>query len=128
MADKCLPFFKILRKNKTFEWTSELELAFQQLKEYLGLPHLLTVSNMGEELTLYLFVTPTAVSVVLIKEEDKIQRPMYYVSNVLIRTKSRYLKIEKLAYALIIATRKLYHYFQEHLIVVLTNQPFKHIL
>ncbi|GFS41439.1 hypothetical protein Acr_00g0074330 [Actinidia rufa] len=52
---------------------------------------------MGKELILYLSVLPTAVSVVLMKEEDKVQKPMYYVSKVLMGAKTRYLKIEKIA-------------------------------
>ena len=86
-------------------------MAFQQLKEHLGSPPLLTVPSMGEELILYLSVSPTVVSVVLIKEENKVQKSVYYVSKVLIGAKTRYLKIEKLAYTLMIATRKVYHYF-----------------
>ena len=46
---------------------SESEMAFQHLKEYLGLPPLLIVPNMREELTLYLSMSPTTVSVMLIK-------------------------------------------------------------
>ena len=65
-------FFNILRKNKTFEWTNESEMVFKQLKEYMGSPPLLTIPNMGEKIILYLFVSPTAVSFVLIKEEDKV--------------------------------------------------------
>ena len=53
---------------------------------------------------------------------------MYYVSKVLLRAKNRYLKIEKLAYALIITTRKLLHYFKAHATLLVTNQPLKHIL
>ncbi|GFY97519.1 hypothetical protein Acr_12g0000600 [Actinidia rufa] len=53
---------------------------------------------------------------------------MYYVSKVLFEAETRYLKIKKLAYALLIAARKLRHYFQAHPIVVLTNQPLKQIL
>ena len=66
---------------------------------------------MGDELILYLFVSPTAVSAVLVKEENKVQRPIYYVSKVLLGAKTRYLKIEKIAYAFIIVARKLCHYF-----------------
>ena len=61
----------------------------------------------------------------LIREEDKIQKPVYYVSKVLMGGKNRYLKIEKLVYALLMAARKLHHYFQAHPIVILTNQPSK---
>ena len=63
---------------------------------------------------MYLSVSPIAVSVMLIREEDKIQKLVYYVTKVLIRAKTRYLKIEKLAYAFLIAARKLHHYFQAH--------------
>ena len=96
-------------------------MAFQQLKEYLGSPLLLTVPNMGEELILYLSISPTTVSVVLIREEDKVQKPVYYVSKILIGAETKYLKIEKLAYALLIAARKLHHYFQAHPITVLID-------
>ena len=65
---------------------------------------------MGEELIIYLFVSPTIVSAVLIWEEDKIQKLVYYVSKVLIGAETRYLKIDKLAYALLITDRKLRHY------------------
>ncbi|GFS28943.1 hypothetical protein Acr_00g0004750 [Actinidia rufa] len=127
-ADKCLPFFKILRKSQTFQWNEESENAFQQLKEYLGSPPLLTVPTTGEDLYIYLSISPTAVSVVLIREEDQVQRPIYYVSKVLMGAEARYPRIEKLAYALMIAARKLCHYFQAHPIIVLTDQPLKHIL
>ena len=96
-------------------------MAFQQLKEYLRSPLLLTVPNMGEELILYLSISPTTVSVVLIREEDKVQKPVYYVSKILIGAETKYLKIEKLAYALLIAARKLHHYFQAHPITVLID-------
>ena len=72
---------------------------FQQLKEYLGSPPLLTVPNTGEELVVYLSVSPITMSAVLIREEYKIQKPIYYVSKVLIRAENRYLKIEKLVFA-----------------------------
>ena len=76
---------------------------------------------MGEELIMYTSVLPIAVSVVLIKEEDKVQKTLYYVSKVFIGIETKYLKIEKLTHALLIAARKLRHYFQAHPIVVLIN-------
>ncbi|GFS32777.1 hypothetical protein Acr_00g0024570 [Actinidia rufa] len=59
-TDKYLPFFRIMRKNQTFQWNEESETIFQQLKEYLDLPSLLTVPNTGEELFVYLSISPTA--------------------------------------------------------------------
>ena len=61
---------------KAFEWTNKSKMAFQQVKKYLGSPPLLTILNMGEELTLCLSMSPTTMNVVMIKEDDKVQRPM----------------------------------------------------
>ena len=69
-TDKCLPFFKILRK--AFEWTNQCQKAFQDLKVYLTTTPLLSPSIPGEELYLYLVVSPHAVSLALIREERKV--------------------------------------------------------
>ena len=80
-TDKCLPVFKVLKK--AFEWTDECQRAFQDLKMYLVAAPLLSLSVMGEELFLYLAVTPHVVSSALIKEEGKVQKPVYYTSKAL---------------------------------------------
>ena len=113
-----MPFFKILRKNKAFNWTKESEVAFKQLKGFLGSPPLLIV---GEELIIYLSILPTAISAMFILEKDTFQKPVYFVSKVFIGAETRYLKIEKLAYALLITIRKLLHYFQARPIAVLID-------
>ena len=69
-TNKCLPFFKVLKK--AFEWTDECQRAFEDLKAYLTMALLLSPSVVGEELYLYLAVTPHAVSSALIREEDKV--------------------------------------------------------
>ena len=66
-TNKCLPFFKVLKR--AFEWTDECQTAFQDLKMYLITALLLSPSVMGEELFLYLAVTPHTVSSALIREE-----------------------------------------------------------
>ena len=78
---------------------------------------------LGEELYLYLAVSPHAISSALIREEDKVQRPVYYISKALRGAEGRYPQIEKLAFALITAFRKLRHYFQAHVINVMTDSP-----
>ena len=77
-TDKCLPFFKVLKK--AFEWTDECQKAFQDLKDYLTTAPLLSPSVQGEELYLYLVMSPHAVSSALIREEGKVQKPVYYTS------------------------------------------------
>ena len=76
----------------------------------------------------YLAISDHAVSPVLLVERDKQYFLVYYVSCILPRAKQRYLLIEKFAYALLIASRKLRLYFKSHHIVVLTNQPLKNTL
>ena len=69
-TDKCLPFFKVLKK--AFEWTDECQKAFQDLKTYLTTTPLLSPSIPSEELYLYLVVSSHTMSSVLIREEGKI--------------------------------------------------------
>ncbi|KAL2241008.1 UNVERIFIED_CONTAM: hypothetical protein Sindi_0742000 [Sesamum indicum] len=64
-ADRSLPFFKALRKPKSFAWTPECEQALQELKEYLTKPPLLANPREGETLFLYLGVSENAISSVL---------------------------------------------------------------
>ena len=67
-TNKCLPFFRTLRKS--FEWMDECQKAFEDLKKYLSSPPLLSPSKPGEELYLYIAVSQAAVSVTLVKEEE----------------------------------------------------------
>ena len=67
-TDKCLPFFRTLRKS--FEWTDERQMAFENSKAYLSSPPLLSPSKPGEELYLYLTVSQATVSAALVREED----------------------------------------------------------
>ena len=120
-TDKCLPFFRTLKKS--FERTDECQQAFEELKAYLSAPPLLSPSQPGEEIFLYLAVSPAAISAALIKEEEKVQKLVYYASRALYRAEERYPPMEKLAFALVTAARKLKPYFQAHTVVVLTNRP-----
>ena len=108
-TDKCLPIFKVLRK--VFEWTDECQKAFQDLKVYLTTTPLLSPSIPGEELYLYLAISLHVVNSALIREEGKVQKPVYYTSRALRGAEGRYPMMEKLAFALITASRKLRHYF-----------------
>ena len=119
--DKCLPFFRTLKKS--FEWTAECQKAFEDLKAYLSSLPLLSPSKLGEELFLYLAVSPTAISVALIKEEDRVQKLIYYTGQALQSSEEKYPQMEKLAFALMTVTHKLKPYFQAHTMVVLTDKP-----
>ncbi|KAK1587454.1 hypothetical protein Q3G72_013021 [Acer saccharum] len=102
--------------------------ALQDLKTYLKSPPLLSKPKDNEVLFIYLAVSNTAVSAVLVREEESNQHPVYYVSKTLLDAETRYSRLEKLALALVMAARKLRPYFQCHSIKVLTAYPLKNIL
>ncbi|GKU85421.1 hypothetical protein SLEP1_g100 [Rubroshorea leprosula] len=104
-ADKCLPFFKIMSS-----------------------PPLLTKAIDGEILYLYLRISNEVISSVLVREEAKQQKPIYYISSVLHGAELRYPIVEKAALAVVTSARKLRPYFQSHPIIVLTDQPLRQIL
>ncbi|XP_022858502.1 uncharacterized protein LOC111379372 [Olea europaea var. sylvestris] len=128
VSDRCYPFFKVLRGTQGFGWSEDCEKAFQELKQTLASLPILTRPEPGDTLFLYLVVSQKAVSRVLVKEVNRVQQPIYYVSKVLLDAETRYTLAEQLALALVIVARKFRQYFQSHPIVVLTNQPLRHIL
>ena len=107
---------------------AKCQQAFEDLKAYHSLPMLLSPSKPGEELFLYLAISPVAVSVALIREEDRVQKLVYYTSWALRGAEERYLLMEKLAFALVTTIHKLKSYFQAHTMVVLTNKPLWRVM
>jgi hypothetical protein len=145
LAERPLPFFKLLRKSGPFSWTKEAEQAFQELKQHLVSLPILVAPELEEPLYLYITTATEAVRMVLVVErpapeshepEDSgpaagvqtIQRSVYYVSEVLHEAKTRYLEMHKLFYTVLVASRKLHHYFQAHKVVVVTSFSLRAIL
>ena len=62
------------------------------------------------------------------REEGKVQKLVYYTSRALREAEGRYPLIEKLAFAVITASRKLRHYFQVHVINVMMDHPLKKVM
>ena len=103
-TDKCMPFFRTLRKS--FKWTDKCQKAFENLKKYLSSPPLLSPSKPGEELYLYIAASQAMVIAALVREEERSQRPVYFISRAFRGAEERYPRMEKLAFALVTAMRK----------------------
>ena len=125
-SDKCQPFFQVLKK--AFQWDTKCEEAFSALKTYLSSPPILVSPTEGELLTLYLAVSDFSTSVVLVRDKERVQHPVYYYSRALRGAEERYPRMEKLILALVTAARKLRPYFQAHTIEVPTEYPMKQVL
>ena len=127
-VDRCHPFYLLMNKWKGFEWSEDCAVAFQQLKEYLLWPSIMSSPEADEVLFAYIVVALHTVSLVLIQVDDGVQRPVYYVSKSLPKAEVHYLPLEKAILAIMHPTRKLPHYFQAHTVVVLTQLPLWSIL
>ncbi|XP_019433709.1 PREDICTED: uncharacterized protein LOC109340461 [Lupinus angustifolius] len=119
---------KLLKKSKRFEWSESCEAAFNTFKQYLAAPPILSKLLPDELLYVYLAVSDGAVAAVLIRETAEGQKPVYFTSKALQGSELRYQKLENVAYALLIATRRLRQYFQSHATIVRTIQPIRQIL
>jgi hypothetical protein len=134
LGERGLPFFKLLKHQEKFVWTPEVDQALAQLKDFLSKPLVLTAPRKGEQLLLYLAVTTHMVNTAIVVERQEdghaypVQRPVYFVSEVLSESKALYQPVQKLLYAVLITSRKLRHYFREYSISVVTDYPLSDIL
>jgi ribonuclease HI len=112
LGERGLPLYRLLRKAERFTWTPEAE----------------------DALGIYVAATTQLVSAVIVvkrREEGHallVQRPVYFISEVLSETKIRYPQIQKILYAVIPMRRKLRHYFESHLVTVVSSFPLGEII
>ena len=112
LGEKGLPLYRLLRKAERFTWTPEAK----------------------EALLIYVAATTQVVSAAIVVERREeghalpVQRPVYFISEVLFKTKARYKQIQKLLYAVILTRRKLRHYFESHLVTVVSSFPLGEII
>jgi ribonuclease HI len=115
-AERSLPFLKTLRGTKDFA----------SLKQHLSELATLTSPDPLLPLLLYVAASPHAVSAALVQEQDREgttrQCPVYYVSEVLTTSKCNMTELEKIAYAVVMASRKLRHYFEALKVWVTTDR------
>jgi hypothetical protein len=134
LGEKGLPLYRLLKKHERFSWTVEAQNALDKLKDTLAHAPIVTPPRDGEPLYLYIATTTQAVSAVIGVERVEeghalpVQRPVYYISEVLFETKAQYPQIQKLLYAVVLARCKLRHYFEAHPVMVVSSFPLGEII
>jgi hypothetical protein len=130
-AERNLPFFEILKSPEVFQWGLAQQRVFEELKQYLIDLTTLTPPSPGAPLLLYVAASHSAVSAALVQEKQdgqvKRQALVYFVSKVLSLSKKNYTELEVL-YVVLMASRKLRHYFEAYHIIVPSSQPLKDIM
>jgi hypothetical protein len=122
-----LPFFKALKGTDTFQWGVEQQQAFEDLKQYIENLAVMSSPMLKAELLLFISSSGVAVSIALVQErrvEGVLKQvPIYYVSEALGGSKLLHLEMEKMAYAVVMAARKLRYYFQSYKFTIPTSYP-----
>jgi ribonuclease HI len=134
LGERGLPLYRLLRKTECFTWTPEAEEALGNLKALLTNAPILVPPAAGESLLIYVVATTQVVSAMIVVERREeghalpVQRPVYFISEVLSETKIRYPQIQKLLYVVILTRRKLRHYFESHPATVVSSFPLGEII
>ncbi|KAK1661913.1 hypothetical protein QYE76_050072 [Lolium multiflorum] len=108
LGEKALPLYKLLKKTDKFVWDDAADAALRATNKVISLVIVVERKEEGHEYD--------------------VQRPVYYISEVLTESKQRYPHFQKLAYGVFLGSRKLRHYFQEHPVTVVSKAPLSTIL
>jgi ribonuclease HI len=133
-GERSLSLYKLMKKSGHFTWTPEVQEALDLLKNLLKSPPIPTALTAEEPMLLYISATTQVVSVVLVVEREeparsqKVQRPVYFVSEVLSDSKTHYSQMQKLVYTILMTKRKLRHYFGAHPIMVVSKYPLREVI
>jgi hypothetical protein len=134
LGEKEIPLYQLMKKTEKFTWTPQANEAFRELKRMLSTAPILAAPIEKEPMMLYIAATNRVISAVMVverPEKDKaqqVQRPVYYISEVLSASKQNYPHYQKMCYGVYMAAKRLKPYFQAHPITVVSSAPLADII
>jgi hypothetical protein len=134
LGEKAMPLYQLMKKTDNFVWSQRADDAFNDLKRALSTAPILAAPAPREPMLLYIAATLRVISVVIVVERTEegkelpVQRPVYYLSEVLTLSKQNYPHYQKVAYDVYMAAKNLKHYFEEHPIMVVSTTPLSEII
>src|SRR3954470_16684173 len=134
LGEKAIPLYQLMKKTEKFTWTPQANEAFQKLKRMFSTAPILAAPIEKEPMMLYIAATNRVISAVMVVEQpekdkaQQIQRPVYYISEVLSASKQNYPHYQKMCYGVYMAAKKLKPYFQAHPITVVSSAPLADII
>src|SRR4051812_4077996 len=117
LGEKAIPLYQLMKKADKFTWTPQADEAFKELKCMLSTAPILAAPIEKEPMMLYIAATNRVISAVMVVEHPKkdkaqaVQRPVYYVSEVLLVSKENYPHYQKMCYGVYMAAKRLRPYF-----------------
>jgi hypothetical protein len=98
---KAMPLYQLMKKTDHFVWSQNADDAFNDLKRALSTTPILAAPALQEPMLLYIVATPRVISIVIVVEHTEegrelpVQRPVYYLSEVLTLSKQNYPHYQK---------------------------------
>ncbi|XP_034229479.1 uncharacterized protein LOC117638438 [Prunus dulcis] len=123
-AGKIQPFSSLLRlkQEQTFKWEEQHQQAFQEIKDYLSNPPVLSPPKRGRPLKLYVSASELSIGSLLVQDnKEGKEQAVYYLSRTLTEVERRYSAIERLCLALYFTAVKLRHYMLPHTIYIIAK-------
>ena len=128
--EKCQSFSHLMQKDTTFEWDQACSNAFESIKSYLMKPPVLAAPIPGKPLILYIAAQERSVGALLAQENSEgKENSLYYLSRMISPNELKYSPIEKLCLALAFSIQKMKHYFQAHVVRLISRvNPIKFVM